>query len=156
MSVVSEHSIAILKATLRFAGEADATITSTARTPYDQAVIMYDNIETYGVKAQKKLYAGPGDKVIDVYVEQKAAGKTRDEVIAAMEAKIIELGPSRVSRHCADPAVLGVVDIDPRSITNTRLFETALRTAKKNGDISEWFGPKNGDPAYHIEVPQVA
>ncbi|HKG15715.1 MAG TPA: hypothetical protein VKB12_20510 [Pyrinomonadaceae bacterium] len=39
---------------------------------------MYDNLERHGVEAQKNLYADPGDKVIDVYVRSKAAGKTAD------------------------------------------------------------------------------
>ena len=50
------HSKSVLIDIMHRAGVASILITSTARTPADQARIMYDNIERYGVAHQKLLY----------------------------------------------------------------------------------------------------
>lgn len=151
-SVVSAYTLQVLKECLAAAGETSATITSTSRDPYNQARVMYDNIVSKGVASQKALYAAGGDRVIDVYVASRAAGKDRAEIIAAMEARIRELGPSTVSKHCADPAVLGVIDVSPGSITNDARFIAAVDADAR---VSKFLHPGNSsDPAYHIEIPQ--
>jgi hypothetical protein len=129
-SVVSQKTIDLLKSILKDAGLDSCRITSTSRTLADQARAMYNNIEATSVLRQKKLYGAAGDQVIDVYVVKKAAGKTSEQIKAAMEAKINALGPGNVSRHCADPSVLNVVDIAPSSIANKQAFETAVLAAK--------------------------
>ena len=149
-SVVSAYTLQVLKECLAAAGETSATITSTSRTPHDQARAMYNNIVSLGVASQKRLYGAGGDRVIDAYVASKAAGKSRAEILADMEATIRAVGPSRVSKHCADPAVLGVIDVGPSSITNDAQFIAAV-----SGDsrVSNFLRPPD-DPAYHLEVPQ--
>jgi hypothetical protein len=91
--------MAVIKDILRKAGEPSCKITSTARTPEDQARAMYNNIVGTSVKDQKDLYGHWGDMVIDQYSASKKAGKSADQIKADMAAKIREIGPEKVSRH---------------------------------------------------------
>jgi hypothetical protein len=150
-AIVSEHTRGVLSDILNTSDNSSATITSTARTVDDQARIMYGNIESQGVAEQKRLYGRFGDQVIDTYVAAKAEGKTEMEIRALMVAKINELGPGNVSKHLADPAVLNVIDVSPNSITNREEFEAAVRADPR---VSRFLTPSDGDPAYHIEIPQ--
>ena len=102
---VTRFSRAVLEDILRAAGLTRAVISSTSRSPRQQARVMYNNILAKGVAAQKSLYGPAGDKVIDVYVASKAARRTPDQIKADMEAKIIEIGPTNVSHHASDPNV---------------------------------------------------
>ncbi|HZH30781.1 MAG TPA: hypothetical protein VEY11_08455 [Pyrinomonadaceae bacterium] len=153
-AVVSVHTLGVLTEILNAANLVSCLITSTSRTPSDQARIMFSNIVSKGVAAQKALYKAPGRAVIDEYVKTKNAGKTSDQIKAAMEAKIRALGPANVSRHCADPALLNVVDISPSSLSNTTAFEKAIRAAQTKGKLSKFLTPGDNDPAYHLEIPQ--
>lgn len=152
-AVVSDHSQTVLAEILNAAGLNSCRITSTSRTPADQARVMFNNIVDHGVAAQKALYAAAGDAVIDAYVLARNQGKTPSQIMEAMKNKIIALGPSRVSRHCADPAVLNVIDISPASIANKTAFEAAVNQAVHNGSVSRFLLPPQ-DPAYHLEIPQ--
>jgi hypothetical protein len=102
------------------------------------------------VAAQKKLYAAAGDSVIDEYVKAKAANKTAIEIKAAMEAKIIAIGPTKVSHHAADPNILCVFDVAPSSITKKSAFEKAVKADKR---VNKFITPPL-DPGYHLEIPQ--
>jgi hypothetical protein len=153
-AVVSVHTLGVLTEILKNASLASCLITSTSRTPADQARIMFNNIVSKGVASQKGLYAATGRQVIDEYVKAKNAGKNADQIKAAMEAKIIALGPDKVSHHCADPSKLNVVDISPSSLTNKLAFEKATNAAKAKGTVSKFLTPGNNDPAYHLEIPQ--
>jgi hypothetical protein len=147
---VSAQARKVIEDILRAAGLTSCLISSTGRTPAEQARIMFGNIETHGVDKQKALYAAAGDSVIDIYSQAKKAGKTPSQIQAAMEAKIISVGPAKVSRHCADPKKLVVVDIAPSSITSKALFEKAVRADKR---VKKFLLPPL-DPAYHLEIPQ--
>ncbi|HEV2765196.1 MAG TPA: hypothetical protein VGV38_19590 [Pyrinomonadaceae bacterium] len=149
---VTNFSMKVLEDILQAAGLNTALISSTARTPADQARVMFNNIETHGVAAQKKLYAAAGDMVIDEYVRAKRAGKTPIEIKAAMEAKIIEIGPTRISHHAADPNVLCVFDVAPSSITRKAEFERAVKADRR---VKKFLMPPV-DPGYHLEIPQPA
>jgi len=147
-AVVSSSTLDVLKDILRAAGESKATITSTARTPQDQARAMYANCEA-DLARQKQLYnPATGGKVIAAYEEAKKAKKSKAEIIAAMEAKIREIGPSKVSKHCADPAVVGVIDVAPSSITHKQAF---IKAVAADSRVSKFLKPPN-DPAYHLEI----
>lgn len=146
----TNFSLKVLEDILQKAGLTTATISSTARTPADQARVMFDNIKSQGVAAQKKLYAAAGDAVIDEYVKAKAAKKTDIEIKAAMEAKIIAIGPTKVSHHAADPNILCVFDVAPSSITKKAAFETAVTADKR---VKKFLKPPL-DPGYHLEIPQ--
>jgi WXG100 family type VII secretion target len=149
--VVSEHSRGVLSDILEESGNSSATITSTARTVEDQARIMYGNIERDGVAEQKRLYGSNGDKVIDAYVAAKAEGLDEMGIRTRMVEKINELGPTNVSKHLADPNVLNVIDVSPNSIADREAFEAAVRADPR---VSKFLTPSDGDPAYHIEIPQ--
>jgi hypothetical protein len=147
---VSQKTVNVLNGIAQEAGIKSLTITSTSRTPYDQARIMYGNVEKYGVAKQKKLYAAAGDQVIDTYSNAKLKKMTANEIIAIMEAKIIAIGPGKISKHTADPNVLNVVDISAGSISNPKAFINAVNNSN---DVSKFLQPPT-DPAYHLEIPQ--
>lgn len=147
---VTNFSLQVLEDILQASGLNGVLISSTARTPADQARVMFNNIESFGVAAQKKLYAAAGDAVIDEYVKAKKAKKTSIEIKAAMEAKIVALGPTKVSHHTADPNILCVVDIAPASVQKKAAFEKAVTADKR---VKRFIMPPI-DPAYHLEIPQ--
>ena len=147
---VTDFSMKVLEDILRSAHLRRATISSTSRSPNQQARVMFQNIEIQGVKAQKKLYGPFGDQVIDVYAASKAAGKTADQIKADMEAKIVELGPTNVSHHASDPNILNVFDVAPSSITDRPAFEKAVRADAR---VKKFLLPPD-DPGYHLEIPQ--
>ena len=149
-SVVSSYTIQVLKDVLKAAGETKALITRTSADAHNQARIMYQNLETKGVESEKELYGRNGDKVIDVYVTAKNAGKTPDQIKRDMESEINKLGPANVSKHCADHQMLGVVDIAPDSLSDSQKFEAAVKAEPR---ISRYFFPPK-DRAYHLEIPQ--
>jgi hypothetical protein len=149
---VSKTSRTVIERIMAAASVYSVTITSTARDAYDQARAMYDNIESEGVDAQKDLYAKSGQDVIDVYSESKAAKKGKNAIINDMKAKIMAIGPGKVSRHCADGSKLQVVE--PSSIPDDKqaAWESAIQAEKS---VSTYFMPPK-DPAYHLEIPQDA
>ncbi|MCW5964288.1 MAG: hypothetical protein KIT83_09630 [Bryobacterales bacterium] len=138
----------VLKEILKSAGIARAKVTSVSRTAYDQARIMYENCVAHGAEYNKNMYASAGDKVIDVYEANKT--KPRDTVIELMRAKIVELGPTRVSTHISEDYY--TFDVAPSSIPGTKLqaFEEAIRAHKAVTKLI----PPPVDPAYHIEIPK--
>ena len=109
-------------------------------------------IGAVGVAAQKKLYAAAGDAVIDEFAAAQKAGKTRAETIKQMEAKILALGPEKVSHHAADPTKLNVFDVAPSSIPSAKKngWEAAI---KANKGIAKFIFPPL-DPGYHFEIKQ--
>ena len=143
----------VLSEIMRKAGVPGALITSTQRSPQDQARAMFQNLEAKGVASQKALYGPNGDLVIDVFAAGKAAGKTAAQIQADMTKKIIGLGPSNVSHHAADPKVLNVFDVAPTSIPAARqaAFKAALRADPR---VKKFLEPSDGDPAFHIEIAQ--
>jgi len=147
---ISDFTKRVLKDDLRIGGCAMAIITSTVRTPHEQAVAMYNNL----VNGTSPTYASAGQQVVQVYYVDRRAKKSRSQTIADMEATINAVGPFNVSHHCASPSdwnQTNVVDVAPSS-TN-QLFFGALQQDPRV-DTQHLFGPRNGDLAYHIEIPQ--
>jgi hypothetical protein len=149
-SDVTAYSLSVLRDIMGVANVAKLVISSTQRLPADQARVMFNNLETQGVEAQRKLYKPPGQAVIDVFVAGKAAKKSADAIKAEMTAKIIALGPTNVSHHAADPKILNVFDVAPSSVANVDAFQTA---AKSDARVSKFLTPPN-DPGLHLEIPQ--
>lgn len=149
---ISSYSKKVIEDIMTKSGIPMVTVTSAARTPSEQARIMYENIERHGVNHQKKLYGPQGDQVIDVYSSLKAQGKSQAEIVSAMTGEILGVSPGRVSRHAADLRKINVVDIAPSSISLAlrKKFEVAVRGDPR---VSKLLTPP-GDPAYHIEIPQ--
>ena len=148
---VSDFTLTVLRDIMRTANVARLTITSTQRSPQDQARVMFDNIVRDGVAKQKALYKPAGQSVIDAYVAAKGAGKSPDEIRAAMVARIMEIGPEKVSRHAADPKVLNVFDVSPGSVARQAEFVTAARNDQR---VAKVLTPAENDPAFHLEIPQ--
>ena len=138
---ISDYSMSVLIDLMNASGNTDAIITSTNRTPEDQVRIFCENIQAVGKDNQRALYANPGKQVIDCY-------PSRD----AMLAKIYELGPQSISKHCADPSLVNVFDVAFSPITNKKAFHAAL---EQNSMVSKFFSPYNSnDRAFHIEIKQ--
>ena len=151
--VVSLYALSVIKDVLRASGNPKALITSTARTPMEQAKAMYNNLigDPKNILEQKDIYGPNGDQVIDVYAKNYKS-KSQSEVIDLMWRKIIELGPSNVSRHCADFNERVVVDIAPSSIKYQGRFKEEVYSEPRI-DSTRFFDPSKNDPAFHIEIP---
>jgi len=151
---VSAGMTDIVKDGLRAAGATVGTITSTVRTPADQARAMFVNSLNTGAAEQLRLYGAAGDAVVRVYIRETDGLTTvqiRERaaaIRAAMEAEINAQGPENVSNHCGDPAVRTVVDISYNSFnsSNRSLFRTAV-AARVTRIIDE---PRNN--CFHLEL----
>lgn len=141
-SSLSAYTKSIIKNLKGYTGT--VYVTSTARTPESQARAMLDNIKKTSVEAQKKLYASPGDMVIDKYRNDR----NDEENIREMLAEINRVGPSKVSKHCADPKVMNVFDVSRSKLNGVESFIGAL----KNANIYFIDEPQNG--CVHVEIPQ--
>jgi hypothetical protein len=149
---VTPYSRQVLTGILRKAGLRFATISSTSRTPAEQARAMFENLENVGVANQKELYGRFGDVIIDVYARGKAAGKTAAQIEREMTRRIVSLGPTNVSHHASDPKILNVFDVAPLSIPKAKwaAFEQAVKSDKR---VTKFFKPPQ-DPGFHLEIPQ--
>lgn len=160
---LSPHTRSILKSLLRSAGQEVATITSTFRSPTEQARVMFD----MALKGKSAKYAAPGESVLAVY-RLMTKDKTREQILAeaaaiqaAMTAQILTFNPTtQVSKHCADPRVLAVLDIDPKDFPAAASGLFALNSLRSSA-VSRYLGPSNVggytvpfDPAFHLEIPQ--
>ncbi|HKH48396.1 MAG TPA: peptidoglycan recognition family protein [Thermoanaerobaculia bacterium] len=147
---VTPFSRQVLTSILQKAGLSRVVITSTSRNASEQARVMFQNLEKFGVAHQKKLYGPSGDQVIEVYRQAKAAGKPATAIRELMMQEILRIGPTRVSRHASDPKVLNVFDVAPSSVANQAAFEKAVRAEPR---VAKFLIPPN-DPGYHLEIPQ--
>jgi len=138
----------VLKEILKAAGLSRARVTSVSRTPAEQARVMYENCVSKGVQFNKNMYAAAGGKVVDVYAANK--DKPRDTVIALMLARILEIGPAKVSRHISDTHY--TFDVAPSSIPSDKqaAFLAAIKAHKAVSNVI----PPPTDPAFHIEIPK--
>jgi hypothetical protein len=131
-------------------GIKEAIITSTKRSPQDQARIMFANLEQFGVEAQKKLYGAAGDLVIEVYAACKRAKLIPEQIKFAMQEKIEEIGPEKVSKHCSEDPRLDIFDVAPSSIP--ALKKTNFEMLVQDSTPVKKFLMPPVDPAYHIEM----
>lgn len=117
--IVSTYAINVVKIALKECGMSHAVITSTLRTPEDQADIMYKNA-ALNLEKQKALYGRNGDEVLDVFEENK--NKAKSEVVKLMKEKIEKLleKDKKVSNHC--------ITIDAFKKMNT--FDIGLNSTK--------------------------
>ena len=151
-SVVPQYALGVLTDLLRAAQLSEVLVTSTQRTPKEQAAVMYGNCERYGEEKQYALYGPFGDRVIDVYVTGRQRGDDAATVQAHMTEKIVDLGPQNVSRHTADPRRLAVIDVAPSSVADQAAFRRSVRADSR---IKTFLTPPE-DPAFHLEIPIVS
>lgn len=147
---VTSFSRRVLVDIMQRAGLTRLEISSTSRSPADQARVMYNNLERFGVAHQKSLYGPAGDRVIDVYHHGKRRGQDASTIKARMTSEIIRIGPTRVSRHAADPNILNVFDVAPSSVARKQAFEREVRADRR---VTRFIMPPT-DPGYHLEIPQ--
>ena len=145
---VSQYSRSILTSLVGYEGK--IVVTSTYRTPEEQAMAMLANIKKTSVDTQKKIYGVNGDKVLDVY----RSGVSDAENVAAMAAKIKEVGPRNVSHHCFTTEEFeqkNVLDISAKSLSSTRAFVQALEDTGLGIVIID---ESSSNGCIHIEIPQ--
>jgi len=154
-SKVSDYSLGVIRDLMTAAGLTDVVITSVQRTAAEQAHAMYANCVQKGAQSQLALYGNAGDEVVRVFIAWN--GRPAGQIVAAMAAKIVELGPGNVSHHCADQSKLNVIDISATRVPMRQRMESFHDALKRESRISRFFDPftaDHRDPAFHIEIPQ--
>ena len=161
-SVVDCKTIEILAKVGVASNNSEIIITSTIRTPLEQATIMYDNEKS----GNSISYAATGKKVITIYNNNKT--KPKNDVVALMVAEIEKLAAKGelTSRHCVPEAMYlnkNIIDVSKTRTPNPRDFVNALLQYKEVSKIITPIGLlstyKNDarvfidlcEPAIHIE-----
>ncbi|RJT45063.1 LysM peptidoglycan-binding domain-containing protein [Rahnella woolbedingensis] len=156
---VSDKSKNILKSLAKESGAHILYITSTLRTPEEQAQAMYTNIRTRGVESQH-YYAKNGRMVVDAGV---AAGiEDKDAALDAMIKKIKNLQDMNeiVSRHCVSEDMYSkknVMDISKTRLGSLgRTLDKVIKEHIKKNKELKYISPYGhaGEPAIHIEIEQ--
>lgn len=160
--LVSDYSKNVIKLALSEAGMSNAVITSTLRTPSEQASIMYKNAKI-NLTAQFRLYGSNGDEILKVYKNNST--KKQAEVISLMTDKIetlLKLG-KRTSKHCVTEATYKTLNIIDIGVNSTRAasgssfnldqFTKALNNLKTKGYIEKVIDEtKKSNTCWHIEI----
>jgi hypothetical protein len=157
-STMTDYSVNLITNVSIELGDDEIIVTSTYRSPSEQARVMYELLERDGEKGgvdyAKKLYGRSGDLVIDVYDELiNGENQTPESIKNAMRDKILEVGPGSVSKHSSAPNKLNTIDISSGSINNNDLLEKIFRRLKDEGILRKYI-PVPKDPAHHIEIIQ--
>ncbi len=160
--IVSAYALSVIKLALRQTGMPQAVITSTIRTPDEQARIMYGNAKK-NLKGQFKLYGATGDEVLKVY----EANRTRpeSEVIKLMEQKIEDLLKQgrRTSNHVVTTDQYKTLNIFDIGVNSTRAvcgaaFDIDKFTKVLNGLVQEGYIDRlidetnKSNSCWHIEI----
>lgn len=160
--IVSPYAISIIQLALQKAGMPEAVITSTIRTPEEQARIMYNNAKKNLMK-QFQLYGSTGDEVLKVYKANQNAPES--EVIQLMEDKIASLLKQgrRTSKHVVTTEQYNnrnIIDIGVHSTRkvcgkafSAEKFTKALKDLQANGYIEKLIDEtKKSNTCWHIEI----
>ncbi|KYM72066.1 muramidase family protein [Pantoea agglomerans] len=164
-SLVSAHSIDVIKGIMKSAGVHKITITSTLRTPEEQVEAMYNNMCNKGVQSQLDYYAAAGREVVQVGIAVGGIDKSKEnQVKKAMIDKVNSLQKDGrlVSNHCVSLesyAQRNVFDISKRllPVTLQRAFDKAItKYVKDNPGKVKYISPfeNRGEPAFHVEIVQ--
>lgn len=145
---ISQYSRNLLKNLKGYKGT--IYVTSTCRTPRQQAEAMYYNIVKTSVATQKGIYGKYGDEVIDVY--NKSLGM--EENIKRMTQKIEELGPSKVSHHCMTRSEYdkkNIMDISANRLSDSNAF---IRAIKLQDPEIKVLDERKSNNCIHLEINQ--
>jgi len=164
-SLVSAHSIDVIKGIMKSAGVHKITITSTLRTPEEQVEAMYNNMCNKGVQSQLDYYAAAGREVVQAGIAVGGIDKSKEnQVKKAMVDKVNSLQKDGrlVSKHCVSLesyAQRNVFDISKRllPVTLQRAFDKAItKYVKDNPGEMKYISPfeNRGEPAFHVEIVQ--
>lgn len=156
-SLISDYTIRVVKSIFSQAGITSILVTSAARTPKEQARVMFENLE----KGRRISYKAPGQAVEQVYDTEKASGTNSNQIKTDMETKISSFPSGSVSRHTIDPVIYNVLDIAPNALrpaNKTQILEQVLAAnTGVNQFLDQFLGPRpnlGNDPAYHLSIPQ--
>jgi RHS repeat-associated protein len=151
---ISNKSAGVIATSMSKANVNTVNVTSTHRSPRQDAAAMYTNAaKPNGVADGHRLYGANGDKIVDTYAAARGAGLNREQIIDRMTATIVQIGPTKVSHHAFEPAVLNVIDISNSALgSQARSFNAALLS---NPEVHPMFSPYtlgHRDPAFHLEI----
>ncbi len=148
-SALTDYSRSVISDVANQAGVSSMQISSTSRSPEDQARVMYENL----MAGTASVYKAPGQAVIATFENARDAGLSAEQTKALMASQIrdfIDQGIF-VSNHLGDPNVRNVFDVAPSSVSNPATFEAAARA---NPSVTKFLSPTNNDPAFHFEIVQ--
>jgi len=169
-SVLSDPSVAILKGLLRQAGQKSAIVSSTIRSPDDQARIMIGN----EIRQTQSDYSTAGRNVLALYKRLTKGHNVNwiEDPVNGVQNAMVGLitnnsygnygywsSAFRVSHHIQLPGayfLYNVVDLQPSSFKgNGPLFEAAALRAAQSGIVTHFYDKKTHprDGAYHFEIP---
>ena len=138
-----------------------AVITSTLRTPEDQAEIMYKNA-SINFAAQFNLYGEKGKAVLNVYKENK--NKSKDEVTKLMAKKIADFlkQGDKTSQHCVTLEKFKSLNTFDIGLNSTRLksknfnkekFTAAFKKLEQQGYIKKHIDEtRKSNSCWHLEI----
>ncbi|MGP9687787.1 hypothetical protein ACT3TH_01345 [Psychrobacter sp. AOP22-C1-C5] len=161
-TVVTEKTKTILREIAEKYGAKELIITSSLRTPEEQASAMYDNI----AGGKRISYRTPGEIVTQVCEKGIKMKLGREKTIQNMVSKILEYDKKgqRVSKHCVSfetYAKANIIDLGINSngfntYTKKERFQRICDEAERQGKISGFISPlrDKAEPAFHLEIPQ--
>ena len=158
--VVSQKSIEIIRLAFSRAGAKHAVITSTLRTPDEQARVMYRNAKQ-DLDSQFKLYGRAGDKVLTVYKENYSATNVIDLMAKKIES-LLRKG-EKVSKHCTtfdEYEKVNIIDLGVNSMLSLNNHDKSLINKisnqfiimKHEGKIRFIDETNKSNRCWHIEV----
>ena len=159
--IISNYSAEIIKIALKETGIKTAVITSTIRTPEEQASIMLENAKK-NLKKQYQLYGTDGDSILKIYEKNKS--KPDAEIKNKMVDKIkdLEKQGKRVSKHCVSKETYlqsNIIDIGLNSMKaakknfDPKKFTLALQKLKDEGYLDTFIDETmKSNSTWHIEI----
>ncbi len=160
--IVSSYALSVIQLALQKAGMPQAVITSTIRTPQEQASIMYRNAKK-NLAGQFRLYGSTGDQVLKVFKDNQTLPES--QVVKMMKEKIEALLKQgrRTSKHVVTQPqykALNIIDIGVNSTRavcgasfNIAKFTKALNELQTQGYIDKLIDETSkSNTCWHIEV----
>ncbi|ASA56957.1 peptidoglycan-binding domain-containing protein [Vibrio gazogenes] len=160
--VVSDKSIELIKRAFENVKVRQAVITSTLRTPEEQAQIMYRNAKI-NFEKQYRMYRWVGKSVLDVYKNNQHSSNT----VELMKNKIIEQlsEGNKTSKHCTtfeDYNKVNIIDIGVNSVlaangNDYSIIKKLTDEFKKMADNNEIYlidETNKSNKCWHIEISQ--
>lgn len=159
-SELSDYGAGVLVENAASSANPVIQIDSLTRTPAQQALAMFHNLEAHGVANQRALYTNhhtvpptplPGCKVIDTYEQSKRDGHPAGDIVQDMADTIVAIGPEHVSAHCGDPKKKEVIDVLRSKLKNPLDFIARLRSDKRVSKVLD----ESFNSCVHCEIPAV-
>jgi hypothetical protein len=158
---VSEYAKDVIKLALKESGMTTAVITSTMRTPKEQATIMLRNAKK-NYKKQFQLYRTEGQEVLKVYDANKTLSDEKITNLMVEKIESLEKEGRAVSSHCITEKGYkkrNIIDIGVGSTRalnanfNKEFFTNALENLKKEGFIARLIDETNkSNNCWHVEI----